>query len=85
MTQINPSAQVRKALHPKWGKYRLKQIDTLQTLLYEVAAINNGSNAIGRIQKCIRMARELDKRDLRHKKICFMQFLISEAWGNGEP
>ena len=57
--------QVAQAHAPlAWTDDRCKEIDELGTLLREVARINNGSNCLERIQRCIVLAEKLSRDDL---------------------
>ncbi len=47
---------------PGWNEARWKQLFDLEKLLNEVTAINHGSDAIGRIQRCITLAEGLQSK-----------------------
>lgn len=56
---------VERGVRPlAWTDDRCQELDELGTLLREVAAINNGSNCIERIQRCIALADKLKRDDL---------------------
>ena len=57
-----------------WPLSRRKELEMLQTLLNEVASLNNGNNIIGRIQRCVKIADKLNQYSRSRTRASFMRF-----------
>jgi len=62
-----------------WDSSRCAELEKLQDLLHEVAAINKGSNCLGRIERCIALAEHLTATDFDTGRASFKQFLRGVA------
>ena len=73
--------QVQRQVRPGalWDSMRCIELDRLQELIHEVAAINNGSNCLGRIARCIEIAELLNRAELGSGRTSFKQFLRERA------
>ena len=58
-----------------WTDERCEELDTLQSLLTEAAALNSGSNVVRRIGECERLSKALFMTDLSNGRPSFIQFL----------
>jgi hypothetical protein len=63
-----------------WPTKRRKEIGLVQELLKEASMINNGNHCLERIRKVIKLAKRLDKVDLRKGEPSFTQWLIRQAY-----
>jgi hypothetical protein len=59
----------------KWDNARCIELERLQELLTTVASINNGSNVLGNLARCIEIAELLHRFDLGSGRASFNQFL----------
>ena len=64
---------------PAWTDARCAELEILQTLLREVSSINNGSYCLGRIARCIELAKQLNSGSLRDGTESFHRFLCNLA------
>lgn len=67
------------ALLAVWPEDRRKELAELQELLREIKTVNHGSNALGRIARCIEIAEKLTYTDIDKCRDDFFSFLISQA------
>lgn len=65
--EVNPNAV--------WDELRCEEYGLLETLLSEVSALNRGSHAIERMQKCIEIAERLNRTNLDSGRMSFCAFL----------
>lgn len=68
-----PNPQVREGT--VWDESRCDEFEMLERLLNEVSMIDNGSGCVGRILKCIEMAKQLNKCDLNTGRPSFARFI----------
>jgi hypothetical protein len=65
----------------KWTPDRIAELKLLQELLREAQAVNHGSGALKRIQRCEEIARILTRDDLVKPRASFALFLErTAAW-----
>ena len=62
-----------------WTEDKKEHLETLIFLLNEIDLINNGTNCLQRIQRCIDYAIRLKTSCIQTDRESFIQFLISEA------
>ena len=62
-----------------WDNSRLKELQVLEKLLWELQTIDRGSGCFDRIKWCINSARTLTKIDLSKGRISFLRFIESEC------
>ena len=76
--------------NPKdWTDDRCAELDALVSLIREASAINNGSNCLQRISKCIDLAESLNKTDFATGRAGFIRWLeelaIKDRFGATPP
>lgn len=62
-----------------WPEDRRKELAELQELLREIKSVNHGSNALGRIARCIEIAEKLTDLDMETCRPDFFSFLVNQA------
>jgi hypothetical protein len=67
------------ALLAVWPEDRRKELAELQELLREIKTVNHGSNALGRITRCIEIAEKLTYTDMATCRQDFFSFLVNQA------
>ena len=67
------------ALLAVWPEDRRKELAELQELLREIKTVNHGSNALGRITRCIEIAEKLTYTDMDTCRQDFFSFLVNQA------
>lgn len=67
------------ALLAVWPEDRRKELAELQELLREIKTVNHGSNALGRIARCIEIAEKLTYTDIDTCRQDFFSFLVNQA------
>ena len=82
-TQTQPAVECRLdgMVRPGalWDSMRCLELERLEELLNEVAAINNGSNCLGRIARCIELAEFLTRAGFGSGRASFKHFLRERA------
>lgn len=63
----------------RWTKSRCKEIDLLRKLLLDISGINHGSNALGKLAACERIAARLTSNNIDQARSSFLQFLVECA------
>ena len=63
---------------------RVKEFEMLRELVREVQNINNASNIISRLARCIELAETLSKTDYRTSRESFMSFLLDKLFKQKE-
>lgn len=62
-----------------WKNSRCHELTKLNELLNEILSMNRGSNIVGRILKCEKIARTLQSSDMTTGRPSFVQFLTDLA------
>lgn len=63
----------------RWPKDRWDELKELESMLYELGSINNGSGAIERLQSCIAIAKKLTRTDYHAHRESFMMYVENQA------
>ena len=74
-----PQAVASGTLLAVWPEDRRKELAELQELLREIKTVNHGSNALGRIARCIEIAEKLTYTDMDTCRQDFFSFLVNQA------
>lgn len=68
------------AFNEGWNEHRWNQVFDLEQLINEITLINHGSNALGRIERIIKLAKTLDHdRNMGENHLSLARYLIEMA------